>query len=414
MIPQELGPSWIGNLNFYFVYLVILLGRSVLVSYLVLLLIVLLRRTGFRKTVFAKGMLWCLLFPVLFVGKLRLFYEHPFLTRCFLWWHNFCVTESWFCWIYMAGIVCTSGYLIYRRLRLGILLHGAKKTYIGDTRVYIFSKPVTPFTTGILFPKIVVPEFMQDTYTGEELQMVLLHEKIHIRLGHLWLYLLWDIFCCLLWMNPFLFFSTRFFQEDLEHICDRVAIQKSNGNAYDYGRLLLKSLRRLKEEAQRGTAAFVGEHSYREMKSRIEKVAGFRTYTIKSILLCLGSLCLLLSGGIAGLRFASYPVYAESMDITVCSPDLRLWQIGKQAELSEAIIIDEKTVTIHREAWEQVLECNGIQEEIYYISFGGYSKLPGIGGGGNIVTVDSKMKGDLIISHINNDKLFWNWVIKHL
>lgn len=83
MIPQELGPSWIGNLNFYFVYLVILLGRSVLVSYLVLVLIVLLRRTGFRKTVFAKGMLWCLLFPVLFVGKLRLFYEHPFLARVF-------------------------------------------------------------------------------------------------------------------------------------------------------------------------------------------------------------------------------------------------------------------------------------------------------------------------------------------
>ncbi|TGY98237.1 hypothetical protein E5329_00165 [Petralouisia muris] len=47
---------------------------------------------------------------------------------------------------------------------------------------------------------------------------MILHEKIHIRLGHLWFYFLWDLLRCLLWPNPFLTLCTGYFRQDLEDI----------------------------------------------------------------------------------------------------------------------------------------------------------------------------------------------------
>lgn len=49
--------------------------------------------------------------------------------------------------------------------------------------------PVTPSTMGVFRHKIVIPEIILKEYSREELQTILLHEKTHIRLGHLLFYL---------------------------------------------------------------------------------------------------------------------------------------------------------------------------------------------------------------------------------
>lgn len=116
-------------INFCFVYLTTLLGRSVLCSYLILLAVLLLRQTALKRAVFKKGFLWSLFILAPFVGKLKLFYENPFakayhlaqdwpgaghmavypaaalnfLTKIFYQWGNLCVAQPWICRIYLFG-----------------------------------------------------------------------------------------------------------------------------------------------------------------------------------------------------------------------------------------------------------------------------------------------------------------------
>ncbi len=51
----------------------------------------------------------------------------------------------------------------------------------------------------------------------------------------------------------------RYLKEDMEDICDRVTIQKGGSTAYEYGQVLLKSVKLLKAEGVEISAAFAGE-----------------------------------------------------------------------------------------------------------------------------------------------------------
>lgn len=73
----------------------------------------------------------------------------------------------------------------------------------------------------------MIPRRMEQEFTDDELRLVLLHEKVHIRSGHLWFYLVWDLCQMVLWINPLFILCRDFFLEDLENICDRITIQRS-------------------------------------------------------------------------------------------------------------------------------------------------------------------------------------------
>lgn len=66
----------------------------------------------------------------------------------------------------------------------------------------------------------------------------------------------------------------------MEEICDWVTIRRSAWNAYDYGQLLLKSVRVLQAESEDFNmyAAFVGEKNDMDLKRRITKVAEYKPY----------------------------------------------------------------------------------------------------------------------------------------
>jgi len=73
---------------------------------------------------------------------------------------------------------------------------------------------VMPFTTGLIHTRTVVLKGILQNFQTEELKIILFHERTHIRLGHLWYYLLWDMIQVLLWLNPFLTVCKRFLKED--------------------------------------------------------------------------------------------------------------------------------------------------------------------------------------------------------
>ena len=228
-------------INLCAVYYVIQLVRCVMISFAVFAFVFLLRKTFLKNRVFLKGMLWSLFIPVLFVGKLKFFYENTMGIILFSWWNQILAKHAWISWLYLLVVSVYGIRLIHRKRKLKKLVAGMEKRNVEDTLIYITKLPVTPSTIGVFSPKIVIPEIMVKEYDRTELQTILLHEKTHIRLGHLFFYFLWDVLRVLLWLNPLLTIGTKFFREDMEEICDWVTIQKSQGKPYAYGQLLLKA-----------------------------------------------------------------------------------------------------------------------------------------------------------------------------
>lgn len=409
---------WLGFIDFLNAgafYFVMQLGRGVFLSFPILFAVLLLRRTVFKKAVFLKGILWCLFLPLPFVGKMRFFYESGLGVRLFFWWHKICIEQPWIYGIWLLGILGSGIYIFYRRRKLHRFVSGLKKDRINDRDIYICDRAITPFTIGVLYPKIVMPEIMLKDFKKEEVQLILLHEQIHIRLGHLWCYAAWDLLRILLWVNPLLTVCTKYLREDLEEICDRVVIQRSRKTAYDYGRLLLNSIRILGNDSIDTPAAFAGERKYESIKKRMEQVARFKPYKRSEAILCSVGSILLIIGLLFGVRHISYPTYMDRMDISIHNMDFQMWQIGNQEQLQDVISFDDQYVYINRNSWNEVLREQGIEEGEYYVSFGGYLKLPGIGGGGNAVFVDSGEEEEvLVIPYYNNDTALWNRMFKML
>lgn len=419
MTGQEVWIRVINSFEFFSVYLVIQLGRSVLISYPVVALVLLIRKTVCKKTVFLKGMLWCLFLLLPFIGKMKFFYESAMGTRMFIWWHNLCCDRPWVCELYLLGMTAFGVYIFHGRRKLRRSIADLKKDRIDDTDIYICESPISPFTIGLFRSRIVIPKVMLEGFEKEELEVILLHEKIHIRLGHLWCYLVWDVLRMLLWANPLLTVCMKYLREDLEAICDRAAIQRSKGSAYDYGKLLLKSIQTLGDKKLGISTTFAGEREYRDMKKRIEQVAHFKPYKRWMAVICSISTILIIAGFFFVVRQSSYPIYMERMDITVCDTDFQMWQIGNQAQLQEAITIDNQYVYINCDSWNAILQEQGIETDAYYICFGGYMKLPGIGGGGNAVFVDTAVNSmeegeTLVIPYYNNDMELFTRIVKML
>ena len=132
-----------------------------------------------------------------------------------------------------------------KRIRLQRTVSGMEKVMFENVRIYVTDMNITPFTVGLLKPKIVLPKVMADSYSKDELKSVIQHEQTHIRLGHLWFGFAWDMLRCLLWINPLLTVFQKHFRADMEDICDRVCIQSSRRTAHEYGMVLLKTLKLL-------------------------------------------------------------------------------------------------------------------------------------------------------------------------
>ena len=267
-------------INYICCYGTVNLGRSVFFSFALLFLVMLLRRLSFFGNCFRRIVLWGAFLWLPFIGGLKFFYETRFGVRGFLWWANWnyehCLTGQ----VYFAVMVLYGGYLFYKRRKLQRFAAGLKRL---AGNVYVCEAMVTPFAMGLFSPRIVVPRALVEEYGEEDLETILFHEKMHIRLGHLWCLFLWDVLRVLLWPNIFLTFGARFLRAGLEEMCDLVTIQESGKDPCDYGLLLLKCVRLLwpaeKGKLIMGSAAFAGARGrsgYVDMKRRIRKIAAFR------------------------------------------------------------------------------------------------------------------------------------------
>lgn len=403
--------------GYYALYFVMLLGRAVNVSIILMLFILLLRKTIFKNAIFLKGMLWGLLLFAPLAGRLTWIYEKRFWFRLLYWWQDICAKYKWFNWFYLAGMVVMGIYLLRQHSKLKKHIAGFRTTRVCGTRIYVSDTVVSPFTTGCLRPKIVMPEKMLNQLNEEELRTILLHEKVHIHLGHLWCYLLWDVLRVLLWMNPMFTSCIKYFQADLEDICDQVTVQKSRQSAYGYGNLLLKSMQMLSGSGREigSTAAFAGEKEYREFKQRIKRIASYKPYNRRKLICLVAAGILFFMCVFVGMRSVSYPRYTPIDEMKIYSRTGKETLLEDSSRLREIIHMDSCNVYVDAEGLQSMLKETGREDETVFLFWGGFYKMPGIGGGGNAVFVDlEEQTGDQVIPYQDADKDIFIWLLKRL
>lgn len=99
----------------------------------------------------------------------------------------------------------------------------------------------SPLSVGLFRPGVraVLPD---RTYTPEELELIFLHELVHIRRGDCWTKFFLTFCIAMCWFNPLLWLAMRRCAEDLELACDELVLDGADDvRRRRYAELLLRT-----------------------------------------------------------------------------------------------------------------------------------------------------------------------------
>ncbi|MBR0281242.1 MAG: M56 family metallopeptidase [Oscillibacter sp.] len=381
-------------LDFCAVYFATLWGRCAVLSFPILGIALLLRKLVWKRGPFIKGAVWAVFVSAPFLGKLRVFYESRACLPLILW-QSWCSGYWPVRYGYLLGIAVGVILSYRRRAKLRRILRGLPSEEIDGQRIFLCDAEVSPFATGLLFPKIVIPKIAWEHLNKSDLQTIVLHERTHIRLGHLWIFFLWDVLCSLLWVNPFLRFCAGKLREDMEHICDAVTIRQSGRDALSYGRALLESLT-LFQEKTFSPAAFAGGTAFDETKERFRRVRDYRPYSRRNAAAICVCMIALSFAVLSAIQKLSLPRYTELSGFTVyqVSHDTEFVTVYQtDSDGGFPLIFDGNGAKIDVRAFRALLPDEAPKDGLYGILWGGFLKVPGIGGAMNAVYFDSPSDG---------------------
>ncbi|MCR5775178.1 MAG: M56 family metallopeptidase [Lachnospiraceae bacterium] len=405
-----------GFIEFTGVYYSTILGFCVIISVFVLGMIMILRGTLFARSVFGKGALWCLLIPVVFCGKLHAFFMTDLGIRLFYWWYILC-NKRWIGAVYFSGMIVAGVVIFTGRKRLYDSVNRLYDSgvYSSDHMIKEFPGQVSSFCTGCLRPVIVIPEDM----SGDHSNIVIKHEETHIKLGHLWIMLAYDLLRIFLWPNPFLHLCVGYIKHDLEDICDTVTIQQNGIDVYDYGETIIacagdRILTRKRFGCDSGMS-FAWDDSYKSLKKRLERIVDRKTYNEK--VLILGAMAITLTIAVALVMIASNSYkrvnYYDNISAICYAGDTE--KIYTDYDNSIVTAFDSDHIYIDGAALLKEYPAAESGEEWFYFSVGGYYKIPGIGGSAGWGELDAgELRADIIKIPNHTETDIWNRIIMWL
>lgn len=152
-------------------------------------------------------------------------------------------------------------------------IHEVKDSIHLRDNVYLSEKVFSPAVYGIVKPRIILPA----SYQGRDVELVILHEKTHIRSAdNLWRMIAFVI-TAFHWFDPLCWVFLKNFLTDLELSCDeRVLIRLGEDRAKEYARSLI--------ESAQGTTVFVSAFGGARIRTRIEHILSFRKLTRLSLM----------------------------------------------------------------------------------------------------------------------------------
>ncbi len=401
---RQFGELIYAAIGFY----AMLLIRCAIISFPVILLILVARRLALKHAIFGRCLIWLLILPVPFLGRLHIFYETKLLTNIFVNLQGICFEYYWISCIYLGVVAILLTTSCIKNIRLSKYIKTLKSLNVSDTTVYINEVHMTPFVYGVFKPRIIVPKYLiepnvhtfKQQGVRDELSTIVLHEKTHIRQGHLVFLAIWNIIRILFWINPLLFISTRFLKEDLESACDRSVIRSTGCSPIDYGDMLLKNLKAInKTTSMPGTLALFGTTAFSSLKKRIVCITQYKTYNPKRIRFSVVMSLLAVTCSLFLIRSISFHRINEMNIISVYNvTDMETVIMADDTELSATASFDDKYLYLDADLLDRIIDLEKYRDKELWIYFGGFYKLPGIGGGGEVAVVTGNDIGSGIIA----------------
>lgn len=138
--------------------------------------------------------------------------------------------------------------------------------------IYFSENVISPAVYGFIKPKIILPA----SYKDRDIELIVLHEKTHIRsLDNLWRIIAFVI-VVVHWFNPLSWLFLKEFLTDLELSCDeRVLAKIGYDRAKDYAATLL--------ESRQGATVFASAFGGAKIRTRIENILSFKKLTWLSL-----------------------------------------------------------------------------------------------------------------------------------
>lgn len=330
-----------------------------------------------------------------------------------------------FCWYSMSGIphIGTEDWQDCVRRVTGGDRWKLALWYLGRVRVYISGDGGSPFCGGIFRPYIVMPDFCLEPagedhtcpgdrqpkerggrnrrgdgqLTGHERQfcykdrrlteqgkVLLCHELLHLKSGHILWINLFALLRIYWWFNPLVYLCERLMQQDMEKACDEGCLYYTDVSEREYGRMLLAVAAGQETMSPAGAATFLKDRDYHSLKSRIGNLRGKCEQQYQSIHKRLGRGCAaVLALGVLAVGATSYPRYTRLPDLTLYDENLRL-VCHDTPQLRAAACVVDGYLRIDGERMEECLKDLEIQGEYVYLSYDTIMKVPGVGGGGNV------------------------------
>lgn len=274
--------------------------------------------------------------------------------------------------------------------------------YLGRARVYISEEGISPFCGGIFRPYIVMPNLYlepvgekigvggdqpcyEDWCLTEQGKVLLCHELLHLKSGHILWINLFALLRIYWWFNPLVYLCERRLQQDMEKACDEGCLYYTDVSEREYGRMLLAMTGGQELMRPAGAATFLKDRDYHSLKSRIGNLRGkCEQKQYQRIHKCLGWGCAaMLTLSVLTVGATSYPRYT-------CMPELLLYDgnlnllCKDSPQLRAAVQVVDGYLQIDAERMDDCLNDLEIEGEYVYLSYGTIMKVPGAGGGGNV------------------------------
>ena len=188
------------------------------------------------------GLLQLILMPMIFFSKVAVFILEccgDILDRA-----NRTIVASLFLIYFVVQLIKRN-----KAMKNSILVEQNKqiKKYIDlfnlkrKVQVFINDNISTPITYGVIHPKIILQShILKDE---ELLKFVLIHEMTHIKKFDIVFNHIKNLITCLHWFNIFVLMASRYIEDDIEVLCDKLVIQKVGDtiqNRKDYCLSMLK------------------------------------------------------------------------------------------------------------------------------------------------------------------------------
>lgn len=136
--------------------------------------------------------------------------------------------------LWLAGIAGILGYSVWTLLRLKQKLVGS--VCVRDN-IYLSDYIATPFTLGIIKPKIYLPSSL----TEKEQNYIIKHEQTHIKRGDTIVKMAAFLTLALYWFNPLVWLAFRLAGKDMEMSCDEAVMKRMEEDIRaEYSSSLLK------------------------------------------------------------------------------------------------------------------------------------------------------------------------------